>query len=729
VPVYLDTETRGRVDLRAAGTYAYVDTADVIVVTYAVDDMSVRTIATGKPLTYADLPPPLRDLIEDDQTVFIAWNAGFDRAVLNYALPDCPYLPPRRFLDAMAQAVASCMPADLESASRALGGAGKQEDGKDLIKKFCMPESPPIDIADPDWPRFLAYAGRDIVAMREVWLKTRPLTPPEWACYHASEAINERGVAVDLDFVKRASDLARSDVDRTNAAIVRLTGGVIGSIYQHFALGQWLYERLPDEAREILTVALKDNPDDEADEVEPLPILSLDRRHVGRLLAWVERSGFSDQAVIDVLKLREFGASSSPKKFHKILDQITGKRLRGQYIYNGASTGRFSGKGVQLQNLSRTPLGGDYGIYEELAIECINDGCDLDALHAIGDGEVPSRKLSLLIRPAFIAASGKTLVKADYSQVEARGLPFLAASRGAEARLDLFRHIDRDPKTPDIYVLSAAQMLNCKITEVSGAARQGGKVAELACGYGGGTGALLSMAANYNLYFSASEALEIVGRWRAANPWAQAFWGRHNNSESYGLWGAIMRAYQAPGTYQRAGRVHYAYEPRLYGGTVVCVLPSKRLLFYPHCKWRQYAVKDKRTGEVIETKESLVYRRGTGMVPLWPGLLAENVTQATCADLLRDALVHLETAGERTVLHSHDEIVVETNDVDRTIAAMRQAMLMPREWTEGFPLAVDVVERWFYSASKERKHEALGDREAAIRSVTHIPMKHSNKLV
>jgi DNA polymerase len=703
VPVYLDTETRGQVDLRSAGTYAYADSAEVLVVTYAVDNMSVRTVATGKPLTWDDLPPSLRDLIEDDTKILVAWNAGFDRAVLNYALPGCPFLAPRRFQDAMAQAVASCLPPDLQGASRAVGGPGKQEDGKDLIRKFCMPDSPPVDTADPDWASFLSYAGRDIVTMRDVWLKTRPLTLTEWAVYWASEAINERGVAVDLDFVRRASALAKADVDRTNAALSELTTGAITSIYQHFALGQWLHERLPAEGQEILTVALKEAPDDEADEAEAEPILSLDRRHVGRLLAWADRVGFADRTVLDVLELREFGASSSPKKFHKIIDQVTGKRLRGQYVFNGASTGRFTGKGVQLQNLNRTPLGGDYGDFEEPAIELINGGCDLDALHKLGDGEVPSRKLSLLIRPAFIAPRDKTLVKADYSQVEARGLPFLAASKGADRYLDHFRRIDRDPQAPDLYAVTAADMLHKDHRYVTKGERQTGKVTVLACGYGGGVGALLSMAANYGLYLTPVEARENVDRWREANPWAPAFWGRHNSNESYGLWGAAMRAYQSPGTPQRAGRIHYLFESRLYGGTLVCVLPSQRPLLYPWCKWRHYDVKDKRTGEVVDTRESLTYRRGGGMVPLWPGMLAENVTQAACADLLRDALVLLEEAGERTVLHSHDEIVCETDDVQRTTAALRAAMLTPRKWTEGFPLAIEVVERWFYSAAKERK--------------------------
>jgi DNA polymerase len=537
--------------------------------------------------------------------------------------------------------------------------------------------------------------------LRDAWLKTRPLGPAEWAVYHASERINERGVAVDMHFVKCASDLAKADVVRTNARLRELTNGAITSIYQHQAIAQWAYDRLPAEGQAILTVALKDDPDDEDDEPEQLPVLSLDRRIVGRLLAFIKREQIDDPVLVEVLQLREFGASASPKKFHKILDQVVAGRLRGQYVYHGASTGRFTSKGAQVHNLNRTPLGGDYGDWEEPAIELINDRCDLDSLHRLGDGEVPSRKLSLLLRPAFIAPHGMTLVKADYNQVEARGLPWLANSRGAGAMLDVFREIDRDPQAPDLYAATAAGMLRKPAADVTKQERQVGKVTILACGYGGGVGALLSMAANYGMYLTRDEALTYVGQWRDANSWAPAFWGRHNAHESYGLWGAAMRAYRQPGTGHQAGRITYVFEPRLYNGTLVCVLPSGRLLFYPFCRFRQHEKRDKRTKEVLQVRETLVYRRNGNFVGLWPGLLAENVTQAACADLLREAIVALEQAGESVVLHSHDEIVCETYDPDGTADRMGVAMLT-HDWTDGFPLTVDVTERWYYSAAKTR---------------------------
>ena len=95
-----------------------------------------------------------------------AWNASFDSAIWNYATLGFPFLPPERVIDLMIQAGVSNLPTDLESASRYLGGTGKQKDGKRLIRMFC------IEGADPrehpaEWQQFLAYARQDVEAMRD----------------------------------------------------------------------------------------------------------------------------------------------------------------------------------------------------------------------------------------------------------------------------------------------------------------------------------------------------------------------------------------------------------------------------------------------------------------------------------------------------------------------------------------------------------------------------------
>jgi hypothetical protein len=218
----------------------------------------------------------------------------------------------------------------------------------------------------------------------------------------------------------------------------------------------------------------------------------------------------------------------------------------------------------------------------------------------------------------------------------------------------------------------------------------------------------MSMAANYRMYVSPTEAKIIVDQWREANPWAPAFWGKHNKDVSFGLMGAAMRAYRKPRSEQIAGRIRFMFEPNYLGGTLFMMLPSKRMLSYPWCKWREYEVKDKKTKKVIDVRKGLTFRRPDGMRSIYGGLLAENCTQATCADLLREALVVLHEGlfGDKldVILHSHDEIVIECDDDPETIARslkiLEHAMTFDRPWAKGFPLAVDSAVRFYYSAAK-----------------------------
>jgi DNA polymerase len=213
------------------------------------------------------------------------------------------------------------------------------------------------------------------------------------------------------------------------------------------------------------------------------------------------------------------------------------------------------------------------------------------------------------------------------------------------------------------------------------------------------------MATNYGIHIDPAQAQEIVDQWRAANPWAVTFWGRHSRDGSYGLWDAALKAYFSPGSTHVAGRVSYYYDSAYLGGSLLCELPSGRLLTYPYCKWRKHELKDKKTGEVINTRETLVFRRDRAFVRLYGGLCAENVTQATACDLLREAIWRLDQGGYEVVLHAHDEAVIEIDmsRVEEGEAALRAALLDERPWAEGLPLGADVTTRWFYSAAKERK--------------------------
>lgn len=715
--IFADFETRAgpaAPNLRTAGAYRYAHAADAIVLAYAIEDGPVRVVSKGgAALSWADLPE-LHDLFEE--ATFVAWNAGFDRAVWNYSLIDSPFLAPGKTKDAMAVALANNLPPDLERASTAIGGRGKLADGKRLIAKFCgAAAAAPVDLKDPDWQRFITYASIDVQQLRRVWRVMRPLPEEEWDVYRVSEAINDRGIPVDLDFVRHAARLAAIDSHRTNTRIEELTKGVLTSVFQHKKIPEWAYGRLLSaEARAILVSHVIDAEEDEnaltveEEDVEAPGgeiVYTCKRPNVVQLLDFLRKNGDPDPVVRQVMELREYGAGASPKKFNAILEQNIGGRLFGQFAFNGASTGRFAGRGVQPQNLTRTVLGtdpsDDYGTWEPSTVDLIADGCDWDTLDRHGLGEPVAKKLALTVRPAVMAPWGKTLIKCDYSQVEARMLAFLSADKAALPILDAFARSDADPKAPDLYRLTAASMLHKPVEEISGDERQRGKVAILACGYGGGAPALIGMATKYGMYLSREEAQEIVDLWRRANPWADRFWGKHTRDHSYGLMGAAMRAINAPGTGQRAGRILFTFVESYLGGSLLMRLPSGRILTYPWCRIRDYTVKDKQTKKVVDERRGLTYRHGKEFYPLYGGRFAAPATQGAAADLLRSSLVALEGRLD-VIMHAHDEIVVEAAEADaeRAAATLTEVMEAERPWTKGLPLAVDTTIRFYYSSAK-----------------------------
>lgn len=346
----------------------------------------------------------------------------------------------------------------------------------------------------------------------------------------------------------------------------------------------------------------------------------------------------------------------------------------------------------------------------------------LDRFHEFGKGEPPSRKLGLLIRTALVADPGKTLVWCDWSAIEARVLPWLANSRGAEAVLDIFRTNDVDPSLPDIYKITAGQLLEKDPREVTDDERQAyGKVPTLSLGFGGALGALIAMSINYGVYLDTATGLRVVEGWRANNRWAPQFWGRHDKHGSYGLWGAALSALDDPNTIYEAGRVAYVYDPDYLGGTLFCALPGGRLLSYPTIRWRRVEQEfPKGSGKVIE-KDVLAFRKGYGWSGLWYGKLAENVTQATAASILRGTLKELEygycpvpdeegytdryTDFMPVVGHTHDEIVTQPDADDAPFVAEQLHALMVRgfSWSAGLPLAAEATINWYYTKAKEPK--------------------------
>lgn len=387
------------------GAYRYAKCAVVTVVQYAIGNGPVHVSA------FKDFDPTRRfvwqrgfmpdELIDFHERAlagkawYVAWNSTFDRLMLNASVKGC-VIRPDMMIDAMAQAVASNLPAKLNGASQAIGRKGKHESGTEGIRLFtsgtwtdtydakgnvltATPQSHP-----EKWHDFAyGYGAQDIEETRAVFQHTRPLPRKEWEEYWVSEKINDRGIAVDVPFCDRAAALAELNSAHLNARITRLTGGTITKVTQRERIANWLYDRTPHaEARDALVKAwtADDEVTGEEDELAPSKLSIAEDRlsaYMNFYEALDEREGLTDEEfeLLEIAEARMTGASATPGKFGKIVDQHDDGRLKGQYRFNGAQqTGRFSSVGVQIHNLVRASLSNKEQPERELdAIDMIND--------------------------------------------------------------------------------------------------------------------------------------------------------------------------------------------------------------------------------------------------------------------------------------------------------------------------------------------------------------------
>jgi len=373
---FFDTETRALPgledprwgDVTKTSTLQYSASSKVIMFQYAIGTGPTRIWALwdfDKTLRWQDAPPDLLEFMSRalrGSAWFVAWNAAFDRHVSNHGMvapSKRKTLPVRTVIDAMAQAAASNLPGRLDAAHKAIGGKGKLPDGKRLIQLFCVAGGGTPSSHPDEWDTFCEYGIQDVDALREVFLATRPLWDWEWEQYWTSEVINDRGLPIDRPFVARAADLAFDYSLVVDERVREYTGGDLRTVNQHVAMAEWVYDRL-DHHPEATAILTKRYSEDEGGLLIPDKI-SLERKRIEKLIPFLERLdkdvGLTDDeyAVLRLLETREYGASATPKKFAKMLPMLTHKdRLPGQYVFNGAQqTGRFSSRGVQVQNLSR----------------------------------------------------------------------------------------------------------------------------------------------------------------------------------------------------------------------------------------------------------------------------------------------------------------------------------------------------------------------------------------
>jgi DNA polymerase bacteriophage-type len=621
-----------------------------------------------------------------------AHNAAFERLIFWYVIcPDYGVPEPAltQFYCTAAQARANCAPGSLEDVGR-FAGAGMRKDhrGAALVRALSIPQANGTFREDAAlMQEMIEYCEQDVRAMRAFSKAMRGLTDEELLDYHVNERINDRGVRLDRPLAQAAVKYAAAEQEEIETIFREITG--LTSVRSP-RMREWVLERVGPQARAMMMVedvkikdASKKQEQKEhlvrkgllGDDIYTSKLVhlenkrfkvSIDKTVRSNLLA-MENPDEVPPEVHEVVQCADDLWASSVAKFERAaaLSDDLDSRVRGAFVFAGGSaTGRASSYGLQVHNFPRKCARDP-----ELARQALVRG------HQIVPefGKRVTDVLKSMLRPALIPAEGKSFAVFDYAQIEARVTPWL--SMDGEETLDVFR------EGRDIYVAVAARMFNVEETAVTDEQRQLGKVAVLACGFGGGVGAFSAMGRVYGVHMPESEARRTVDLWRRANPWAVPFWSD--------LEQAYTRAIRNPGEVFKAGRVQYMKQ----GDHLWYALPSGRVLCYPYARFEEDGVSYAKASwkPAADAKEWPRAR-------LWRGLACENIVQATANDILREALRGLDAAGVEVVLHVHDEIVaeVDTEKSAELAAAMQAVMVTPPAWAEGLPLGASgkVMQRY-----------------------------------
>lgn len=644
----IDLETYSSVNLKKAGAQAYMRSPDfeILLFGYSVDGAPVEVLD----LTEDPLPQWLVDMIFSPDYIKHAYNAPFEWGCLSQHFGK--KLDPAQWRDTMLHGLYCGYTAGLEATGRALGlpeDKQKLNTGKALIRYFCNPCKPTkangnrtrnLPHHDPDkWRLFKEYCGQDVVTEMEIEARLSSFPVPDFVQkqWETDLIINDRGVAVDMEFVHSALHLGAVMKENLTAEAVYL------SDLQNPNSVKQLTTWLESETGEEITDLRKDT--------------------VSKMLGRDENS----PSVRRMLEIRQELGKTSMKKYDAIDEAVCSDgRVRGLLQFYGANrTGRWAGRLVQVQNLPRT-----YTDPLDLGRNLVRER-KLDSLKIVF-GSV-NDTLSQLIRTAFIAPEGHVLIDADFSAIEARVISWLA---GEEWRLDVFRN------GGDIYCASASQMFHCTVVKggENGHLRQKGKVAELALGYQGSTGALINMGA-LDMGIPEEDLPDIVQRWREANSKICDLW--------YAFDSAALSVINNGGYVRVAGCTLSREYDIMQGRTCLTItLPSGRKLFYV----------DPAIGENRWGNPSISYAGVDQTSKKWKrietygGKLVENCVQAIARDCLAISIERLEAAGFPVVFHVHDEVVIEIEPYTDEKSMLNQVvsiMSEPIPWAAGLPLNAD----------------------------------------
>lgn len=634
--VSIDFETRSTVDLRKTGVYTYAahpDT-DVWVMAYAVDDGPVQTWLPGNPV------PEVFGQADE----YRAWNAEFERVIYGLILVPrygFPTIPLEQWYDTAAQAATMALPRGLGRAAEVLGlDVQKDMDGRRLMLQMAKPRSFRED-GTPIWwdlpekvSHLIAYCRQDVEVERAIGKRLPPLSEKERWVYIMDQRANTRGFQVDLELVDAAQDVMVTEMAEAGERLTAVTGGYVTKVTDVNGITSWLrHNGLPDLA-------------------------DLRKDTVRDLLA-----GELSPQVREVLQIRADTGKTSTAKLDAF-QHAAGPdgRVRGTFLYHGASTGRWSGRLVQPQNFPRPEMKDP-----ELFIPAV--------LSQTLEGDPPPAiVVSSLLRSMIVSREGYVLRSGDYSQIEARVLAWIA---GQDDLVQLFAGGGK------VYEDMASFIFGIPVEKIlkDSFERQIGKNSILGSGFQMGWQRFQEQVKEQTgIDISDELAMKAINGYRTKNDRIQAFWDD--------IYTAAYNATTQPGRAFRCGRDE-CIRFKVYQDVLWCTLPSGR-----HLAYNLPEIEERET-PWGEWRPTLTYCGITGPARRWErvstygGHLTENVVQAIARDCMAEAWLRLEVAGYPIIMTVHDELVAEVPEGHGSQEEFERILATRPAWAQDLPIEVE----------------------------------------